>query len=678
MAAPCWVLADEKEDSGGYFDELPVVLSASRLVQTLDQAPAAVTVIDREMIKASGARELIDVFRLVPGMVVGQYKGHQPVLGFHGFADPYFRQLQVLIDGVSVYSPVWGGADWSQLPIVLEDIERIEVVRGPNAATFGANSFLGVVNIITRDPAVEHGGELSVNFGENGIRDEIVRYATGHGDLRYRFTAGQRSDYGLDSHPDTRRSNLFNMRGHWGLGPIDELRWQLGYVGGSQEQGVYSGPNHTDGPRTSHYDAGSLQLRWTRTHDADNEIWAQFSYSERNHRELLPYTLQIPGIGSWDYPLDFGYQYRRSDVELQDSMRLADSVRSAWGAQVRQDEARSRTYFGSDDRQYVNLYRLFGNLEWRPAANWIVASGAMIEKNSVTGSSVSPSMAVNYQVLPGHSVRVRMANARRTPTLYEERFDWHYELPAELRAQLALMPAPFPALATLPLAGSVKDQQDLEDERIRSREISYLGQFPQQHLSVELGVFQHHIDRLLAQYKYYYETAMGDYWLYRYLSTGNASYLSDAQKFNQVAGFANLDSAIINGESIAAYWRPRPGTLVYLSGAQTVIHADGANADLIRQSTPKRTISALVSQRLTEDWRVSLSYYRVGEMKMLSGGDVLPPTQRTDVVIAKHFRVAPYQGEIALVVKNATDDGPVFELRDIDRRTTWLSMRIEY
>jgi iron complex outermembrane receptor protein len=666
--APCGAHAQgEAGGTDSYFDDFPVVLSASRLVQTADEAPATVTVIDREMIKASGVRELVDLFRLVPGMVVGQYKGHQPTLGFHGFTDPYFRQFQVLIDGVSVYSPVWGGADWSQLPIVLEDIERIEVVRGPNAATFGANSFLGVVNIITRDPAVEHGGEVIANVGENGIRDEIVRHAANHGDFRYRLTAGQRADQGLDSHPDTRRSNLFNMRGHYRLSSIDELRWQLGYVGGSQEQGVHASPNHTDGRRTSHYDTGSLQLRWTRTRDTDDEVWFQFSHAERSHRETLPYTLIFPApFGSWNYPLDFSYQYQRTDIELQNTVRLADDVRGVWGSQVRQDLARSQTYFSSDNWQLVELYRLFGNLEWRPADAWIVAGGAMLEKNSITGTALSPSIALVYHVLPGHTIRARAARAQRTPTLYEERFNWKYELPPGLQAILAGMPPPYSTYATLPLAGSIKTQTELDDERIRSGELSYLGQFPALRVNLELHIFEHRLEGLLEQYKYGYATVLG------------AIDPEQPSKYSYIAGFDNRNSAVIKGQSAAIRWRPWTGGHAYLTGSRTTIHAYGPATSLIEESGPRHTVGILLSQELPGDWRFSTGYYRVGAMTMLSGGDPLPPTERVDVSLAKRFRIGSKEGEVALVVQNANGGIPVFELKDIDRRTSWLSMRIEY
>jgi iron complex outermembrane receptor protein len=652
MGASCGAFAEgDANGTGSYFDDFPVVLSASRLVQTVDEAPAAVTVIDRDMIKASGARELVDLFRLVPGMVVGQYKGHQPTLGFHGFSDPYFRQLQVLVDGVSIYSSAWGGAEWSELPFALEDIERIEVVRGPNAATFGANSFLGVVNIITRDPALEHGQELVANIGENGIRDTYLRHAGNDGSLRYRLTAGQRADYGLDSYPDSRRLNFFNLRSHYRLTTNDELRLQSTYAGGAQENGTY--PGETDGPRSAHYDSGSLQLRWTRVRGADEELWLQFSHSQRSLRDVVPYVLNYRG--SWNYPVSYSFDRRRTDIELQNTTRVSETVRGVWGGQLRDEGVRSEAYFSSPDWLTSSLYRLFGNLEWRPYDRWIVAGGAMAEKNTITGSSVSPSLALNYEVVPGHTIRLRFANARRTPTLYEAEADWGYTLPAGLKAALEANPALAP-FANYRLAQRILTERELKDERIRSRELSYLGRISDYHLNFEAHLFEHRMSDLIGLYSYSYPTVMG----------------------GPVRGFDNLDSAVIRGQSVALHWRPWSGALIYLAGSSTNISADGPDAPAIAASGPQHTVSMLVSQELPGKWRFSTGYYRVGAMSMLSGGDALGPTERVDVVLAKTFRLGAAPAEVALVVQNANGGIPVFERKDIDRRTAWLNMRIAY
>jgi iron complex outermembrane receptor protein len=661
MGVSSSAIAEGDADSvDNYFSDFPVVLSASRLVQTVDEAPATVTVIDRDMIRMSGAREVIDLFRLVPGMVVGQYKAHQPTLGFFGLSDPLYRQLQILIDGVSIYSSAWGGAEWSELPIALEDIERIEIVRGPNAATFGANSFLGVVNIITRDPALEHGGQVVTNVGENRIRDIHVRYAVNDGDLRYRLTAGQRADDGLDSYPDSRRTNFLNLRAHLRLNANDELRVQTAYSGGAQEAGTYDGG--TDGPRTAYYDSGSAQIRWTRVRGADEELWLQFSHSQRSYRDVVPYVLVLPAtlpppLRTWNYPVDYSYDHRRTDIEMQHTIRLAESIRAVWGGQVRSDGVRSTTYFNSSEWLTSNLYRVFGNLEWRPADGWIAAGGAMLERNTFTGSSTSPSVAISRELIPNHTVRVRFASAHRTPTLYEDRADWAYPVPAGLQATAAAL-----GLANLPLAQSSLGNSGLKDEKVRSRELSYLVKVPEQHLNVEADWFEHRLSDLIRVQWEPVRTVMGHF----------------DDQYARTLAFRNLNSVRINGVSGSIRWHPRLGTQVYFGGSRARIHADGVDSSQIETSGPRSTISVLASQELPMNFQISCGYYLVGEMQSLSAGDPLPRTEKVDLRLAKKFRFGSKPAEVALVVQRATGDEPVFGLMDIDKRTAWINMLVEY
>lgn len=137
-----------------FFSELPVVASVSRLPQRIADAPASVTVIDRDMIRASGARSLNDIFRLVPGFQTFAHSDTSARVNYHGITDhnDYSPRVQVLLDGRSLHSPLFrNGVNWGLIPVALEDIERIEVVRGSNTVSYGTNAFLGVINIITVD-----------------------------------------------------------------------------------------------------------------------------------------------------------------------------------------------------------------------------------------------------------------------------------------------------------------------------------------------------------------------------------------------------------------------------------------------------------------------------------------------------------------------------------------------
>lgn len=124
--------------SDPFFDDIPLVLTATRLAQSPLDAPAAVTVIDREMIEASGFTRIYDLLRLVPGYLVSDIADSSPSVASHGLGDAYDRRIKVMIDGRTINSPLWGDTKWDNLPLRIDDIERLEVVRGPNGAAYGA------------------------------------------------------------------------------------------------------------------------------------------------------------------------------------------------------------------------------------------------------------------------------------------------------------------------------------------------------------------------------------------------------------------------------------------------------------------------------------------------------------------------------------------------------------
>lgn len=648
------VMADDEAGGlGHYFGDFPVVLSASRLAQPTNEAPAAVTVIDREMIRASGVREVADLLRLVPGMVVGRRSGHSPMLGFHGFGDAYFRQFQVLLDGVSIYSPLYGGVEWGALPLSLADIERIEVVRGPNAATYGANSFLGVVNIITRDPATDHRFQADVLAGENGIGDTAIRHARNLGDLRYRVSLGQRTDRGLDSLPDNRSSNFLNFRGHYRLDTRDELRLQFGYVGGYGEEGLYTGI--TNGPRPGRFETKSMQLRWTRADSADEELWVQLDHAERQHHERIPYTLNLGLLGTYDYPISYSYDHRRTDLEIQRTSRLRDGLRGVWGAQWREDGVRSPEFFYTQAWVTSRLVRLFGNLEWRPAESWLLHAGAMFETNTITGGSLSPSAALVYHLTPRDSLRLRIAKARRTPTLFENQVYARYDPPA------AVVPLLGP-LASLPLALTRRTVEDLVDEKILSREIAYVGEIPQLRASVDIRAFHDQARDLLSQYQY----------------ANSGTILGGV--YNNSLGFRNGDHANVRGVGIDLRLRPWRGAAVTFAGSRTVIESNNGDTDWAT-SAPLHTVSLLFAQELPSEISMSLGYYRVGSMRWIGitrTDPLLPAVDRIDLRLAKRFRWGSHRAELSVVTQNTFDPMPVFQQNNLEKRTSWLRLDYEY
>lgn len=199
--------------------EMPVVLSATRLKQSIADAPASMTIIDRQMIAQSGAREIPDLLRLVPGMVVGYEKGWDAFVSYHGTSADMARRMQVLIDGRSVFQPSLAFVDWIGLPLELDDIDHIEIVRGPNAAAYGSNSFLAIVNIITRNPADLPTVRAYTRQGGEGIKDTFVSHAGVKNSLSWQISANTRDDSGFSAYFN--KETLRDANGNKVFNPVD-------------------------------------------------------------------------------------------------------------------------------------------------------------------------------------------------------------------------------------------------------------------------------------------------------------------------------------------------------------------------------------------------------------------------------------------------------------------------
>lgn len=260
-----------------FYAEIPIVLTVTRLAQPKSETPAAVTVIDREMIRASGVRKIADLFRLVPGFQVAYDKGTRPIVTYHGLSSAFARRMQVLVDGRSVYDVSIGTVSWNDLPLAIEDIERIEVIRGPNTAAFGSNSFLGVINIITLHASQDQGTELKLATGEHRVRDGLVRHGWQTTDGHARLTVGYRQDDGFDGQLDSERVPFAAFRGDYRLGRVDTLEWQMGVNGNTYDTGSVGSP--TDGPRDNNITSHFQQLRWRRALGMNEEISVQFFHA---------------------------------------------------------------------------------------------------------------------------------------------------------------------------------------------------------------------------------------------------------------------------------------------------------------------------------------------------------------------------------------------------------------
>lgn len=669
--ALCRTALAETPAAGDYFGDLPVVLSASRLVQTVDEAPAAVTILDQDTIRASGARSIAELFRLVPGFQVGYQNGHEPTVTYHGLADAYARRLQVMIDGVSVYSPIYGGVAWNLLPIAVDDIERIEVVRGPNGASFGANAFSGMVNIITRASLTGGRGTLaSLNSGGNGIADWSLQHGDSGVDWRYRLSVGQRADHGFGNFSDDSRARYLRLQGHHRLDGGNELMGTLSYGDGyGQEQ-----PSRTAQARPRRIEDADMQFRWTRAVDADNEFWLQFHHGQRHATEDLSMVLVTdalpPLLPSLRIPtrLNFKFETRRDELEFQQTMGGAGAWRLLWGGQWRQDSVRSQTFFNTRDWLTNQLARLFGGMEWRPTANLLLQGGATYEHTSLGKNSVSPRLSATYRVADGHSIRAGISQARRNPVPFEELVNWGYPVPGQLSGAIAaippslipLIPAPWSTRLFMPIySQQFASGGGLTGEKILSREIAYLGRLPTLRLSGEVRWFSDHV--------------------------GNLIHVDDRVPFPTVANdttraYVQGDSARLHGIEGSLQWSPWSGANLLVAAARTRISGTSGDPGTDYERTaPVHSVSTLLRQDLPWRMAASVGYYRVGAMQWLSGGDPVPAYDRIDLRVSKNLRVGPHRLELSWVTQNFNNTAYQDYLNYLaNKRVSWLNIRYEY
>lgn len=637
-----------------YFEAMPVVLSASRLKQSSADAPAAVTVIERELIVASGARQLIDVLRLVPGFYVGYLSGNNPVVAYHGLSDVYAKRMQVLVDGVSIYSPLLGGVDWTELPLAIQDIERIEVVRGPNAVTYGANAFLAVINIITRDPATEAGVQLVMNGGSNGIRDVQLRTARRGDDFRYSISLGQRNDDGYYHLPDSSRIEMANLQAHYRIDPRDELSFTvrasqgLELHGRNVTEGFYKiqiGAGGFDPERGRDVDQQTVQLRWTHAASVDDEFWVQAYHHQRSKTEYSHILLPLPGGATLPTIFDSNYDVTRDDFEFQMSQRSGDAMRLLWGGHWRQDRAKSWAMLNRHDWEGLRLTRLFGNIEYRPVAELVLHGGAMLENNSMTGSSLSPRLAATYRVLPGHSLRAGVSRANRTPTLNEEKGSLIYASPSVL----------FPLTHGLPLSILALSSGGLIDERIISREIAYTVDLPQWQAGGDIRWFSDRIDHLI---------------------TLTATRPVVTMTNNVAWDYVNSSSvAHVRGVELSGHWRPWQGGRLQASATLTRINsAIPDSAD----SAPSSTQNFLFSQELPGRLAFSAAYYRIASLKWQSSPASLPDYATLDLRLARRYRWGDQQLEVAVTTRNALGSYADYKPTNLQRRLSFVQLNYSF
>lgn len=396
------------------------VSTAERQPSTIGRTPAAVFVITPEMIKRSGARTIPDVLRMAPGVDVARIDAHTWAISIRGFNQRYANKLLVQIDGRVVYNGTFGGVYWNQQDVVLEDVDRIEVIRGPQTVMWGSNAVNGVINILTKKASDTQGALVQSGGGGQDQQDfNTARYGgnNGHG-LSWRVWGQQFdrapgfSDVGVD---DAWHAQHGGFRMDYAPNCIDTLTVEgdlLNGVGGQRNILASPAPPFETVDNTGvAFPTGNILLRYGQVFDPQTSWQIQTYYDH--------YAQLQPGVFSEErdtYDIDLQYQfspwcahdfvvggnYRNSMDTTQGTFAFSftpANFDTQWGSVFAQD-----TMTLQEDRWYFTL-------------------GIRLEENTFGGFQPEPTARLLYTPDDRQSMWIAVSRAAQNPTRSDTQID---------------------------------------------------------------------------------------------------------------------------------------------------------------------------------------------------------------------------------------------------------------
>lgn len=444
-----------------------VVTSVSKKAQTLAETAAAVHVIKAEDIRRSGATNIPEALRLAPGVQVAAIGHNRWSVSIRGFNSRFSNKLLVLVDGRAIYSPAFSGVFWEHNDIPLDNIERIEVIRGPGGSLWGANAVNGIINIITYSAQSTQGGLLSAAVGDEVRANALARYG-------------------------------------WALDDETHVRLHANTKSIDAAQAVAGG----DGPDNWKSKQAGFRLDATRARDSYTLQGSISDYQAGDRVTAFsaapPYAtiLNTDGngqtahlLGKWEHPTDTGSRSIQAFVDHSDTdlgvarysnntfdleylqQATGDTHDLVWGLGYRvskdQIDATAHVLF-ADPRKTFNLYSAFIQDEITLVPKrWRLTLGSRFEHNDFTGFEAQPNIRLLWTPSQQDSVWAAASRAVRTPSRGE-------------RASTAFVSPPKPPFVPLPLA--TVGNPNMDSEKLAALDLGWRRQWSPK-LNTEVAAF---------------------------------------------------------------------------------------------------------------------------------------------------------------------------------------------
>lgn len=594
------------------------ITSVAKKSQHLNKAPAAIYVISAEDIQQAGVTSLAEALRLAPGVHVAQIDGNKWSVGIRGMGGRWASRLLVLMDGRTIYSPLFGGVNWDIQDTLLEDIERIEVIRGPGGTLWGANAVNGVINIITKKAADTQGG---LAFARVGTHDNAAGFRYGAEPSPGVYLRGYAKFNGREAFDQSDRAAYTLGRPVGTPGGPARDGWEMRRAGfrldnrlsGSDSltlQGdIYDGdidqtsvtvaaarPGNALIPETVRANGANLLLRWQRRL-ADGELQVQ-AYVDRSDRNgaILRQGIDI------------------QDIELQHRFSLGARQDIVWGVGYR---AVTAELFGSNTASYSKvqndntLYNVFLQDEIKLRPDLALTLGAKFEHNTYTGTEPQPSASLLWQVDDRQTLWASWSRAVRTPSISDR----------DVTLKLTNL-APYTPIA-------YKGSPQFDSERLAAHEAGWRKQL-RSDLSVDAAVFYYDYDDLRST--------------------------EQTASFPPTFVFGNLYQAKSHGFELSTAWQATSDWRLRASYTRLQLDAKpkpGSNDSMsearIESSAPKNQFQLHSHTRLRQNLDLDAMLYYVGSVQNNAAGDYT----RLDL----HLTWRPRKDiDLSLVGQNLLDD----------------------
>ncbi len=411
-----------------FFDPEVLFTDASNIPTKPEKLTVPVTIITREMIEATGAINVPELFRLVPGYQVGIGNRGNIAVSPHDVTDRFVKNLEVRVDGIPIYELQNNAPNWSLSGVRVEDIERIEITRASNSVTHGFNAFMGSVNIITKSPLQEHGTYGLFRYGSDDYQHYQLRHSNRIDDLSYRVGVDYKTEDGFELLDDEADLANFKFRGLYTPSYRNEIDFGI-TLAHTDFQQVFTRPTGGIELETPIEQTGTLEyIKWQHIRANSDVLKLEFNhrYIRFDEAPTLPFgngniSAVFGGLAAFnflfpgqpDQVVNFIYESteNRYDANMSYLVNHLENLRLHFGADLRYE-----TLEGSyirNNRQTRLSKSFFTSVDWDVTSKFLVSVGLSTQLTNDSKTTINPRIGVNYQLDRSHAVRGNLSYSEK-------------------------------------------------------------------------------------------------------------------------------------------------------------------------------------------------------------------------------------------------------------------------